>query len=154
MTTGCFFSRLGLQYGMRYLHRVIFGDTDQMGIVYYANYYRYFEAARADFLRQLGKSYRDMQAQDVALPVVTSHCNYKRSARYEDLLTIDTEISELRGASLTFAYVVTRDQELLATGYTTHACVGKNGRPKAFPPAFRDLLAGCLAPGVASPPAK
>jgi len=125
---------------MRYEHRVIFGDTDQMGIVYYANYYRFFEAARAAYLRALGKSYRDLQALDVALPVIESHCNYQRPAYYEDVLAIDTELTELRGASLTFHYVVTRGDTRLATGHTSHACVGRNGRPKALPPAFRELL--------------
>ncbi|MBK9069653.1 MAG: acyl-CoA thioesterase [Myxococcales bacterium] len=130
---------------MRYLHRVIFGDTDQMGIVYYANYYRFFEAARAEYLRALGKSYRDLVAMDVALPVVESHCNYKRPAHFEDVLAIDTHISKLRGASLTFSYEVRRDEVLLATGHTTHACIGSNGRPKALPPVFAELLRACVA---------
>jgi acyl-CoA thioester hydrolase len=84
-------------------HRVIFGDTDQMGVVYYANYLRFFEGARASYWRGQGHSYKDLEAADVALPVVEAHCRYRRPAFYEDLLAIAVVVSELRGASLTFA---------------------------------------------------
>ena len=72
--------------------RVIFGDTDQMGVVYYANYLRYFEGARAAFLRHVGRSYKDLEAWNVALPVVEAHCRYRKPAHYEDLLDLDNEI--------------------------------------------------------------
>lgn len=120
--------------------RVIFGDTDQMGVVYYANYLRYFESARAAYWRDLGKSYRDLEAWGVALPVIEAHCNYRRPSHYEDLLTIDVGVSELRGASLRFAYRVLRDVELLADGYTRHAVIGTDGRPRALPTALRDAI--------------
>ncbi len=120
--------------------RVIFGDTDQMGVVYYANYLRYFESARAAYWRDLGKSYRDLEAWGVALPVIEAHCNYRRSAHYEDLLEIDVGVSELRGASLRFAYRVLRGAELLADGYTRHAVIGADGRPRALPAALRDAI--------------
>ena len=74
---------------MKHEIRVIFGDTDQMGVVYYANYLRYFESARAAYWRDLGKSYKDLVEWGVALPVVEAHCNYKRPAFYEDLLVVD-----------------------------------------------------------------
>jgi len=113
--------------------RVIFGDTDQMGVVYYANYLRYFESARAAYWRSLGKSYHDLVAWGVALPVIEAHVGYKRPAHYEDLLIVHVEVSELRGASLRFAYRVTRDGALLAEGYTRHAVIGNDGRPKRLP---------------------
>ena len=116
--------------------RVIFGDTDQMGVVYYANYLRYFESARAAYWRSLGKSYKDLVAWGVALPVIEAHVAYKRPALYEDLLIVHVEVSELRGASLRFAYRVTRADEmpeLLAEGYTRHAVIGNDGRPKRLP---------------------
>jgi acyl-CoA thioester hydrolase len=125
---------------MKYEVRVIFGDTDQMGVVYYANYLRYFEGARADYWRQLGRSYKDLVAAGIALPVVEVHCAYKRPARYEDLLAIDTRVSELRSASLRFAYAVYRDHELLAEGWTRHAVIGTDGRPCALPPNLRSAL--------------
>ncbi len=120
--------------------RVIFGDTDQMGVVYYANYLRYFESARAAYWRDLGRSYRDLEAWGVALPVIEAHCNYRRPAHYEDLLAVDVGVSELRGASLRFAYRVLRGPELLADGYTRHAVIGTDGRPRALPAALRDAI--------------
>jgi acyl-CoA thioester hydrolase len=120
--------------------RVIFGDTDQMGVVYYANYLRYFESARAGYWRALGKSYKDLEAWGVALPVVEAHCDYKRPALYEDLLVIDVDVSELRGASLRFAYRVLRGGDLLAEGYTRHAVIGTDGKPKRLPDALRAAI--------------
>jgi acyl-CoA thioester hydrolase len=133
---------------MRHDIRVIFGDTDQMGVVYYANYLRYFEAARAAYWRALGKSYKDLEAWGIALPVVEAQCNYRRPAYYEDVISVEPRVSELRGASLRFAYRVLRGDELLADGTTRHAVIGANGRPRAVPAALRDLL----PPIVADPP--
>ena len=120
--------------------RVIYGDTDQMGVVYYANYLRYFEGARAAYWRGLGRSYKDLQAWGVALPVVEAHCQYRRPAHYEDLLGVDVWISELRRASLRFAYRVTRGGELVAEGTTRHAVIDRDGRPRALPPVLRDAI--------------
>jgi acyl-CoA thioester hydrolase len=131
--------------------RVIFGDTDQMGVVYYANYLRYFESSRAAYWRALGKSYQDLVAWDVALPVVEAHCNYRRPAHYEDLLVVDVDISELRAASMRFAYRVLRGHELLAEGATRHAVVGADGRPKALPAALREAIPP-IPPSRVTPP--
>ncbi len=127
---------------MIHQYQCIFGDTDQMGVVYYANYLRYFESARAGYWRDLGKSYKDLVEWGVALPVVEAHCNYKRPAFYEDLLVIETRVSELRGASLRFVYRVERGGDLLAEGHTRHAVIGTDGRPKALP----DVLRGAIPP--------
>jgi acyl-CoA thioester hydrolase len=120
--------------------RVIFGDTDQMGVVYYANYLRYFESARAAFWRSLGRSYKDLEEAQVALPVIEAHCAYKRPARYEDLLEVEIWVGELRGASMRFDYAVHRGLELLAEGFTRHAVIGPTGKPRALPDALRELL--------------
>jgi len=125
---------------MRHEIRVIFGDTDQMGIVYYANYLRFFESARAAYWRHLGKSYKDLEAAQVALPVVEAHCNYKKPAYYEDLLEVDVEVGELRSASMRFVYTIRRGTDVVAEGYTRHAVIGPTGRPRALPDEFRDLL--------------
>lgn len=125
---------------MKHEIRVIFGDTDQMGVVYYANYLRFFESARAAYWRSLGRSYKDLETAQVALPVVEAHCNYKKPALYEDLLEVDVEIGELRSASLRFVYVIRRGPDVIAEGYTRHAVIGPTGRPRALPDAFRDLL--------------
>ena len=125
---------------MKHEIRVIFGDTDQMGVVYYANYLRFFESARAAYWRGLGKSYKDLEAAQVALPVVEAHCNYKKPAYYEDVLEVDIEVGELRSASMRFVYVIRRGADVVAEGYTRHAVIGPTGRPRALPDAFRDLL--------------
>lgn len=121
--------------------RVIFGDTDQMGVVYYANYLRYFEAARAAFLRSFGRSNADLQAWGIALPVVEAHCRYRQPARYEDLLDVHIHIGQVRAASMRFLYEVKRDEVLLADGYTRHAVVGASGRPRAIPAELKALIA-------------
>jgi acyl-CoA thioester hydrolase len=120
---------------------VIFGDTDQMGVVYYANYLRYFEAARAAYWRGLGRTYKDLEAAGVALPVVEAHCTYRRPARYEDLLEVDVRVGELRGASLRFVYTVYRGAEILAEGWTRHAAIDPAGKPRSIPAFMRELIA-------------
>lgn len=120
--------------------RVIFGDTDRMGVVYYANYLRYFEGARAAYLREAGMSQRDLDRLEVGFPVTEAHCRYRRPAFYEDLLDIDLCVSEMRSASLVFSYEVRRDAEALADGYTVHACVSPSGRPVRIPGELRAVL--------------
>lgn len=120
--------------------RVIFGDTDQMGVVYYANYLRYFEAARAGYWRGCGRTHKDLDNWGVALPVVEAHARYRRPSFYEDLLAIEVEVIELRSASLRFGYRVRCGAELRATGFTRHAIVGPSGRPRALPDELRAEL--------------
>ena len=120
--------------------RVIFGDTDQMGVVYYANYLRWFEASRAAFLRSFGRSHADLDAWGVALPVVEAHCRYRRPARYEDLVDVDVVVGEVRGASLRFDYQLRRGADVLADGWTRHAVIGPDGRPRVLPPELRALV--------------
>jgi acyl-CoA thioester hydrolase len=126
---------------MRHEVRVIFGDTDQMGVVYYANYLRYFESARSAYWRDLGKSYKDLVDAGIALPVIEAHCKYRRSALYEDLLAIEIELAELHAASMRFVYKVWRGGELIADGFTRHAVIGPEGKPRALPRPIRDVIA-------------
>lgn len=120
--------------------RVIFGDTDQMGVVYYANYLRYFEASRAAYLRSLGKSGKDLVRLGIGFPVVEASCRYRKPAFYEDLLDVDVNVSDLRAASLRFAYQVRRDADVIADGSTLHACATPEGRPVRIPGELRALL--------------
>ncbi len=117
--------------------RVLYGDTDQMGVVYYANYLRYFEFARSEFFRAQGGSYREMERDGLLLPVTEAQCNYKASARYDDLLVVRVRVCELGRVRVRFGYDVLReaDQHLLATGHTVHACVSREGRPVRIPEA-------------------
>jgi acyl-CoA thioester hydrolase len=123
--------------------RVIYGDTDQMGVVYYANYFRYFEFARSEYFRACGGSYRDFEREGLMLPVVEAHCDYKSSARYDDLLVIRTRVGALKRVSLTFEYELFREgsfERPLCTGHTVHACIGRDGRPTRLPEALLQLL--------------
>jgi acyl-CoA thioester hydrolase len=129
--------------------RVIFGDTDQMGVVYYANYLRFFEASRAGFWRDLGKTYKDLEDWGVALPVIEAHCEYRAPARYEDLLAIEVDIVEVRPASMRFAYKVRCGERLLAEGYTRHAVINSaDGRPRGLPQPLRAAVEARPATGL------
>jgi acyl-CoA thioester hydrolase len=117
--------------------RVIYGDTDQMGVVYYANYLRFFESARNEYLRAKGARYRDVEtAYGIRLPVVEAHVSYKQPARYDDLLVIEAAITKIGRASARFDYRVLREGQVLATGHTVHACIDEAGNVQKLPDEF------------------
>jgi acyl-CoA thioester hydrolase len=114
--------------------RVIYGDTDQMGVVYYANYLRFFEAGRNEFIRAKGMRYRDFEERyALRLPVTEASVRYLQPARYDDLLRLETSLEEIRRVSATFAYRLLRDDVPLATGRTVHACVDLGGKVRRLP---------------------
>jgi acyl-CoA thioester hydrolase len=115
--------------------RVIYGDTDQMKVVYYANYFRWFELGRLEYFQARGGDYAAVEAKGFALPVASAHCDYKASARYEDVVLIRTWLAELKRASMRFEYQLLRERDrvTLCTGYTLHACVGPTGKPTRLP---------------------
>ena len=121
--------------------RVIFGDTDQMGIVYYANYLRYFESARSALLRERGFSARDLLEQGVMFPVTEANCRYRRPARFEDLIDVHIAVADMGHARVRFAYSLRRGDEVLAEGHTVHACVDATGRPRRIPADLRAAFA-------------
>ena len=123
--------------------RVRYAETDKMGVVYYANYFVWFEVARAELLRSLGWSYREMETAGVSLPVIEAHCDYHRPARYDDELDVKTEGRMLSPVRMQFTYEVVRreDAALAASGTTLHAAVGANGRPCRLPQRIRDVFA-------------
>lgn len=123
-------------------YRVIYGDTDQMGVAYYANYLRWFETGRAEFLRQIGLPYSTIEAQGFHFPVTEVSCRYSQSARYDDLIRIETELATLGRATLVFTYRISRetDDALLATGASQHACVDSAGRVSRIPKAWEQAL--------------
>jgi acyl-CoA thioester hydrolase len=121
--------------------RVIYGDTDQMGVVYYANYLRYFEAGRNEFIRAKGLRYRDFEERyALRLPVTEAGVRYQQPARYDDLLRLETSLEEVRRASTRFAYRLLRDGAVLATGRTVHACVDLAGKVRRLPEELVSLL--------------
>ncbi len=122
--------------------RVRYADTDQMGVSYYANYLAWFEAARTEYLRTLGLSYREIEAEKILLPAAEAYCKYISPARYDDLLLVKSCISKLAGVRLVFEYEVRRKSEmaLLAKGYTVHASCGPDFKPVRFPERLRALI--------------
>ena len=109
-------------------YRVIFGDTDAMKIVYNANYLRFFEIGRNEFLRELGFPYAELNEKyDLHFPLAESHVKYRKPAWYDDMLEIRCMVLELKNASVTIGYeILNRDtQELLVTGWTKHAFGGR-----------------------------
>ena len=124
-------------------YRVIFGDTDQMGVVYYANYLRWFEKGRSEFLRQVGLPYKSIEARGFHFPVTEVSCRYFKSARYDDNLSIETRIASVGRATLHFEYNIFSedDRSCLATGWTRHACVNGQGRVVRIPGELARLMA-------------
>jgi acyl-CoA thioester hydrolase len=122
--------------------RVRYAETDNMGVVYYANYLVWFEVGRTDLLRQSGWSYREMELEGFSLPVVEARCAYKQPARYDDELEIRTIGQVVSLVRLRFDYEIARlsDNVMLATGHTVHASLDRSGRPCRLPDRARDLF--------------
>jgi acyl-CoA thioester hydrolase len=125
--------------------RVRYAETDQMGVVYYANYFVWFEVARGELLRTQGWTYREMEGTGVMLPVIDAACEYLRPARYDDEIEIRTEGSLLSPVRMSFTYEVRvisggRD-DLVASGRTLHAAVDRNGRPCRLPERITEVFA-------------
>lgn len=124
--------------------RVLYGDTDAGGVVYNANFLRYFEQGRTELMRAHVCSYKKIEALGLILPVTEAHARYKAPAFYDDLLTINTSINELTKYTCRFNYRVTRQDQnrprptLLVKGYTIHAAVTRGGKLTRLP---EDILA-------------
>lgn len=128
-------------------YRVLYGDTDSGGVVYYGNYLRYFEAGRTEYMRDQGFSYKKLEDSGLILPVVESYIRYKASARYDDLLLIQTSLVEMKKVSCRFNYKILRaeDEKFLVKGFTTHAVVDREGKLARFPSEVYQLLSSLVA---------
>lgn len=125
--------------------RVRYAETDQMGVVYYANFLVWFEIGRVELLRLLGFDYKSMEVDDDCfIPVVEVSCRYKAPARYDDELTIETQVIVARGAVLKFRYRILRvaDRQLLAEGETTHVVTDHKMIKRTLPEKYARVLAG------------
>ena len=113
-----------------------------MGVVYYGNYFRYFEAGRSEFLRAAGLPYLELEQAGYALPVASASAKYHASARYDELLTLETSVTAVKLGSLHMGYRLLRDadKQLIATGETVHACIGPSGRITRIPSMLRERL--------------
>lgn len=120
--------------------RVLYGDTDAMGVAYYGNYMRWFEAGRNEWFRSCGTNYRELEARGVFLPVIEAHCNYRKPAFYDDVLTVQTAFRFSGPARLRFDYVILRGEEPLAEGHTVHVCVDGDRKVLKPPDFLRDIL--------------
>jgi len=122
--------------------RVRYAETDQMGVVYYANYFVWFEVGRTDLLRDAGWTYRDMEVDGFALPVIEAQCSYRESAKYDDEIEVRTSGAMMSPIRVQFTYEVVRtaDAATLATGSTLHATLDRNGKPCRLPARVRTLF--------------
>ncbi len=129
-------------------HRVIYGDTDAGGVVYNANFLRFFEIGRTEMMRSLAVPYSEMEKSGIILPVTESYLRFKAPARYDDLITIATSLVEVKKVSCRFHYRITcprADREqLLVKGFTKHACINHQGRLMPFPELIHERISCIL----------
>ena len=122
--------------------RAIYGDTDNMGYAYYANYFRWFEMGRTEFLRSLGLSYKSIEERDIFLPVSEAHCKYIVPIQYDEVLIIETSLDTQLKGGFKFNYRLLRecDKQLLAEGSTKHPCVNGDGKVVRPPKFLLDIV--------------
>lgn len=127
--------------------RVRYAETDQMGVVYHANYLVWFEIGRVDFIRGLGMDYRTMEREDgLGIAVVDVSARYKAPARYDDDLVIETRLLAARGAVIKFGYRILRpaDEAVLCEGETVHVVVDREMKKRSLPEKYANRFAAVL----------
>lgn len=127
--------------------RVRYAETDQMGVVYHANYLVWFEVGRVEFIRQMGMDYRSMEKDENAMiAVVEATARYKAPARYDDELIVRTSLGGVRGSIVRFKYAVVRasDEMVLCEGETVHLVVGRDMKRRDMPESYKEKF-GALA---------
>jgi acyl-CoA thioester hydrolase len=136
--------------------RVRYAETDQMGVVYHANYLIWFEVGRVEMLRSLGLPYQRLEQEfDCMIAVVGAELRYRAPARYDDQIVVRTRLTQMRGPMMKIQYQVVRevDDKLLCEGETTHVVVNRameaRRLPESYEMAFRDLLAQDAGPEYA-----
>ena len=121
---------------------VRFAETDAQGVAHNSNYLVWFEVARVAYLAEFAGGYSSLRDQGLESFVLESHVRYRQPARFDDQLVIRTRIGELRGARFRFDYEIRRGSEVIADGWTSHACVdAKTLRPIRIPPPLADAIA-------------
>lgn len=128
-------------------YRVIYGDTDNMGVAYHANYLRWFEIGRTEMFRHLGMTYREIETRGVMLPVAEVYCKFIRSARYDDVITIEATLDTGMRSGFKFLYRILDEagknlgaEIEIAKGWTTHACLNTDGRVVRPPKFLTELI--------------
>jgi acyl-CoA thioester hydrolase len=122
--------------------RVRYAETDQMGVAWHGNVFAWFEVGRTDLLREMGMTYRELEARDVKLPVIEASACYIQPLLYDDLIEIRTQVRRHSGARIWFDYEIYREasEGPLVTGHTAHAAIDAKGRPRRLPLELRSLL--------------
>lgn len=121
--------------------RVRYKDTDRMGVVYHGNYLTFFEAARAELMRDMGYTYYHLECSGYRLAVVEAGAKYHGNVGYDELLTVKTRISDLQRVRVRFAYrVFDQAGRLLVSGFTVHACLNSDGKPARIPADLRKII--------------
>ena len=122
--------------------RVFYGDTDQMGVAYYANYLRWFEMARNEYLREIGYPYARLEENGIVLPVVEVGASYRKPARYDDELTLESWISRKTKVRVRFHYRIWKPDspQAITEGFTVHASLDRQGAPRRLPADLLDAL--------------
>ncbi len=123
-------------------HRVSYGETDCMGVLYYAEYFHIFERARNEIIRGSGMSYKEVEQRGLYLPVRETQCRYRIPARYDDLLMLHVKVTDWKHVSFIFRYSLYDEsrERLMAEGFSQHACVNAAGRPIPVPHWFQQLF--------------
>ncbi|MBW2974648.1 acyl-CoA thioesterase [Candidatus Woesearchaeota archaeon] len=123
-------------------HRVRYSDTDHFGVVYYARYLDWFEAGRTEILREKGVTYAELEKKGFFAPVVEIKVNYKKPARYDDVVEVETSVSHVGNSSIRFDYKVfnKKTKELLAEAYTVNVFINKDMESVRIPDEVRDVL--------------
>lgn len=121
--------------------RVRYAETDQMGIVYYANYLIWMEVGRVEFCRAAGLNYSQLEAREgILLAVVEANCRYASPARYDEEITVSTSVPQAKPRLMRFDYVIRANGRLVAEGYTKHIFLNRDLRPVKMPEKYLDLL--------------
>ncbi|MBN1656234.1 MAG: acyl-CoA thioesterase [Deltaproteobacteria bacterium] len=123
-----------------YRHRVAFYETDAMGVVHHSNYLRFFEDARVAWLEEHDRRYTEYMAIGRNFAVTRVDISYHRSSRFHDNLAVTTALKWVRGASACFVYEIRCERDLVVTGFTEHAFVDGQGRPRRIPKEWREHL--------------
>ncbi|MFY9234136.1 MAG: thioesterase family protein [Fimbriimonadaceae bacterium] len=120
--------------------RIRYGETDQMGHAYYANYLYWFEQARGAWCRARGFTYKSLEAKGYFLPVVEVHVRYRGEVRYDDEIEVRVKVTEIKRAAIRFEYEIVNDGKLVTEGYTWHVLMGKERKAISIPPEVRQML--------------
>jgi len=119
--------------------RARYQETDSMGVVYYANYFTWFEIARSEYFRSLGISYRELEHRGIFMMVASASCEYKAPSRYDDVIRIQAWAPEVRNTSMKFGYKLYVGERLIATGESSHVFTDRSHKPVRVPQEVRDL---------------